>query len=405
MVFSRQLKHTRTLGHFPVTITLNDQFSRSDSVDLICSTLEERVPLYFSGQRCPVFDLGEGSYLRAKGWAYRRIDYKRWHKTEFKDKIPRSFGEDEPLEVRRGNIRRPLPKRFMGASGHYIGRQVDERGILYEEKSEPRPYGAMVLGRAKQEHEIAQKVLDLGKVATDTPVGHFTFDRLPFKSNGVNIPCGGYLCLSSTPYDIRAIEFLAYCENSDLIKKLGLNSIDFPETIIAVGVSMGKTLRNLHNDRITHFCPHPDNFKILPRSAYHVSLVDLDNASENNNSEQFLGRMVLDLETLFDYGILMFSKGDIYDLPEKNRVDFDNHLRYKRLLEDISRKTKETNLDNLSAEYLLFSSLQFGYFGINSPALSPREVVYTPKIWFKSNKPVSKLDNTFINSLRAAHKL
>ena len=161
MVFSKQLNDTRTLGHFPVTITLNDRFAKKDSIDLICSTLQEGVPLYFSGQRCPVFDLGEGHYLRAKGWAYRRVDYNRWQKNEFEPKIPRTFGEDEPLEVRRGNISRPLPKRFMGGSGHYIGRQVDERGKLYQKMSEPRPHGAMVLERAKQEHEIAQKVLDL----------------------------------------------------------------------------------------------------------------------------------------------------------------------------------------------------------------------------------------------------
>lgn len=406
MVFSWKLKQTRTLGRFPVTITLNDSFVEDGLAECICSTLEEKVPCFFSGQRSALFGISEGCFLRAKGWAYRKVTYDEWRAKEFEHAIPRSFGETLPLEVKKRTLSRPLPERFLGGSGHYIARHVDEKGKPYKKISEARPHGAMRLERAKHERKMAEKIRSKESVLTDLPAGHFSFDDFPFTHRGVPIPCGGYLCLSRTPYDIRSLEFLAYCGNSELLKKLALPNRDFLSSIRDTGCAMGRALRQLHDAHITHFCPHPDNFKIIPHYPHHVSVDDLDNASENTHPAQWLGRMVLDIQTLFNFGTFMALPRATYDLPKPSCVDFDNHRKYSTLLREVRNQMQSTMFQNgSSAKGALYASLYQGYFGGDAPFVSPITLMTTPRKWFESGKSITCVDNEFLDLLRSTHHL
>ena len=354
-------------GDFPMVLTINTAaLPPNVPLEHITHALEENDPIHVAGQRSPIYSVGpffSGIRLKAKGFAYRKV--------HFDEVLEHEFGDDPkvismtvantaaPGPLKMAELRRPFPERFMGQTGHFEIQAPQPDGSFKTEMSPPRPYAAMTLDRAKNEYRWTKAFRDLDW-RVDIPLGYAEFPEFGFEVDGNEIPCGGFLSLIPTSYDLRIIELMHHIPHSKHLKEdYGIEHFDADRFFLQCCYSAGNLLRGFHNMGVTLTFPHWMNFKLgvlndefkpaYFRESGHglepmVSICDLDAAvgEPNQNNLVFLANLLGDLGGLLEFPFNYSARGSVAEADRDNAgtPDYDDKRRYLELVDRVRGASK-----------------------------------------------------------------
>lgn len=358
-------------GEFPMELMLNRDVLPVTPEE-VGSIFKEGVPVAFSGQRSPIYELPGGVFLKGKGFRYRERDYREVEEYTLRQhkQLTIQFAREHGLNSQHYSW--PLTRRFRGQSGDYEVSVPQPDGTLRRERSSARPVAAMVLDNADTEYHLHWKAAQVGFPVDLTP-GYGKFPEFDFRDEGTRIPCGGFLSIIPTAYDLRIPEILLHLPYSEEISDLyQLHDVDREELLLHSLGEAGKLLFKWHAARMTIANPHFINFKIGLVNAQGqgimqdedgkplISMCDLDTCQieENLASEVvFLGNMVRDLQELsFFAGHFFINQEQMDDLLAQ---ELDADQKYMFQLSNLLRSEL-----GLSSSDRPLRAVFAGYFGL-----------------------------------------
>jgi len=408
-----QLKEVYVSGDFPIILHI-DSKRLPIQLDEVRKLIVENNPIAFSGQRTPVYELSNGLYLRAKGFAYRPAIYKEIREHILDAYEPMTVNGANELGLQMAKIKRPFPKRFKESSAHFYRLVPQPDGTHRRRLTAPRPYAAMSLDRAIREYESHVWAREQ-RLPVDLPIGYAEFPELGFEHKGEKIRCGGFLALIPTPYDLRSLEILNHLpHNTNLQTMYQIYSKYTDALLLHFLFSMGSFLSVFHNSRRTITYSHIMNVKIgivnenmtpcfkTEDGTPLVSFCDLDAVEyhANRSKRVFLANMMQDITGLLYLPKVFLNTTETPESMAPKWLDDDQKWMADLTcrVRDQSKLKPPTNLPGLYA--------LAGYFGTNpaNTALTSMDAISFEKQ--RINGKIQDLrDDPLIYLLRKRHKM
>jgi len=302
-----KLTRLKVDGEFPICLYI-DESKLPISIKELIDVIGENKPVSFSGQRTPIYTLSNGLYLRAKGFDYQRRNYQEMQEHVLDTNQPLTIERAKQLGLQMQFFERPIPTRFKEESGHHYQQIPQEDGTFKKRLSQSRPIGAMTLDKVLVEYASHLWARNQN-LPVDMPLGFAEFPEFGFKEKGKSIPCGGFLAIIPTHYDLRVPEIVYHLPHSEELQNLYQHNDNLVLLVQSLYLA-GNILRNFHKNNRTLTNCHGMNLKVglvqddftarmqsdsgLPE----ISICDLDGTEYCQNQNVLLASIINDLEEM-----------------------------------------------------------------------------------------------------------